>query len=59
MLKLEEKKLISQTFFGIWIGLGAVKSQNFSIFTGTTVDTAVENYMNFVNCIEASQNPLP
>lgn len=33
-------------------GLDAVKSQNFSIFTGTTVDTAVGNPMNFVNCNE-------
>lgn len=29
-----------------------VKSQNFSIFTGTTVDTAVGNPMNFVICNE-------
>lgn len=45
----KSENLNSQTSVGISSGLDAVKSQNFSIFTGTTVDTAVGNPMNFVN----------
>lgn len=49
LLMEKSENLNSQTSVGISSGLDAVKSQNFSIFTGTTVDTAVGNLMNFVN----------
>lgn len=51
-MEKSEENLNSHASVGISSGLDAVKSQNFSIFTGTTVDTAVGNPMNFVNCNE-------
>lgn len=51
-MEKSEENLNSHTSVGISSGLDAVKSQNFSIFTGTTVDNAVGNSMNFVNCNE-------
>lgn len=52
LLMEKSENLNSHTSVGISSGLDAVKSQNFSIFNGTTVDTAVGNPMNFVNCNE-------
>lgn len=52
LLMEKSENLNSHTSVGISSGLDAVKSQNFSIFTGTTVDIAVGNPMNFVNCNE-------
>lgn len=49
LLMEKSENLNSHTSVGISSGLDAVKSQNFSIFTGITVDTAVGNPMNFVN----------
>lgn len=49
-MEKSEENLNWHTSDGISSGLDAVKSQNF--FTGTTVDTAVGNPMNFVNCNE-------
>lgn len=60
-MEKSEGNLNSHASVGIPLELlDAVKSHNFSIFTGTTVDTAVGNPMNFVNCNETglSQNPL-
>lgn len=51
-MEKSEENLNWHSSDGISSGLDAVKSQNFSIFTGTTVDTAVGNPMNFVNCNE-------
>lgn len=49
LLMEKSENLNSQISVGISSGLDAVKSQNFSIFTGATVDTAVGNPMNFVS----------
>lgn len=41
------------TLHSITSGLGCVKSQNLSVFTGTTVDTAVGHLRNFVDSNES------